>query len=202
VDVKDDSLWVSFMGSDFVEEGRRAANWLVEYLNKKGVKGTVNIVELQGTVGSAPAIDRKEGFEEILKKHPNLKITRSQTGDFTRAKGKEVMEAFLKADKNINVLYAHNDDMAIGAIQAIEEAGLKPGKDITIVSIDAVKGAFEAMMAGKLNCSVECSPLLGPQLMEAVKDLKAGKTLPKRIVTKEDVFPAEVAAKVFPTRKY
>ena len=202
VDVKDDSLWVSFMGSDFVEEGRRAANWLVEYLDKKGVKGSVNIVELQGTVGSAPAIDRKKGFEEILKSHPNLKVTRSQTGDFTRAKGKEVMEAFLKADKNINVLYAHNDDMAIGAIQAIEEAGLKPGKDITIVSIDAVKGAFEAMMAGKLNCSVECSPLLGPQLMDAVKDLKAGKTLPKRIVTKEGVFPAEVAAKVFPTRKY
>jgi ABC-type sugar transport system substrate-binding protein len=79
---------------------------------------------------------------------------RSQTGDFTRAKGKEVMQAFLKADpKSINVLYAHNDDMAIGAIQAIEEAGLKPGKDITIISIDAVKGAFEAMMAGKLNVS-------------------------------------------------
>lgn len=202
VDVKDDSLWVSFMGSDFVEEGRRAGTWLVEYLNKKGVKGEVNIVELQGTVGSAPAIDRKKGFEEILKSHPNLKVTRSQTGDFTRAKGKEVMEAFLKADKNIKVLYAHNDDMAIGAIQAIEEAGLKPGKDITIVSIDAVKGAFEAMMAGKLNCSVECSPLLGPQLMQAVKDLKAGKTLPKRIVTKEGVFPAEVAAKEFPSRKY
>lgn len=202
VDVKDDTLWVSFMGSDFVEEGRRAATWLAEYLDKKGVKGTVNIVELQGTVGSAPAIDRKVGFEEILKKHPNLKITRSQTGDFTRAKGKEVMEAFLKADKNIHVLYAHNDDMAIGAIQAIEEAGLKPGKDITIVSIDAVKGAFEAMMAGKLNCSVECSPLLGPQLMQAVKDLKAGKTLPKRIVTKEGVFPAEIAAKEFPNRKY
>jgi len=202
VDVKDDTLWVSFMGSDFVEEGRRAANWLVEDLNKKGVKGDVNIVELQGTVGSAPAIDRKKGFEEILKSHPNLKVTRSQTGDFTRAKGKEVMEAFLKADKTIKVLFAHNDDMAIGAIQAIEEAGLKPGKDITIVSIDAVKGAFEAMMAGKLNCSVECSPLLGPQLMEATKDLVAGKKLPKRIVTKEGVFPAEVAAKEFPSRKY
>jgi ABC-type sugar transport system substrate-binding protein len=202
VDVKDDTLWVSFMGSDFVEEGRRAANWLVEDLNKKGVKGDVNIVELQGTVGSAPAIDRKKGFEEVLKSHPNLKVTRSQTGDFTRAKGKEVMEAFLKADKTIKVLYAHNDDMAIGAIQAIEEAGLKPGKDITIVYIDAVKGAFEAMMAGKLNCSVECSPLLGPQLMEAAKDLMAGKKLPKRIVTKEGVFPAEVAAKEFPSRKY
>src|SRR6187551_2519523 len=201
VNEKDDSLWVSFMGSDFVEEGRRAGRWLVE--NKKGVQGDVNIVELQGTVGSAPAIDRKKGFEEIIKADPKFKIILSQTGDFTRAKGKEVMEAFLKAEgKKINVLYAHNDDMAIGAIQAIEEAGMKPAKDILIISIDAVKGAFEAMIAGKLNVSVECSPLLGPQLMQAVKDLKAGKTLPKRIVTQEGVFPMEVAAKEFPNRKY
>ncbi len=200
VDEKDDTLWVTFMGSDFVEEGRKAGRWLLE--NTKGT-GDVNIVELQGTVGSAPAIDRKKGFEEIIKANPRYKIIRSQTGDFTRAKGKEVMEAFLKAEgKKINVLYAHNDDMAIGAIQAIEEAGMKPGKDITIISIDGVKGAFEAMMAGKLNVSVECSPLLGPQLMQAVKDLKAGKTLPKRIVTQEGVFPMEVAAKEFPNRKY
>jgi ABC-type sugar transport system substrate-binding protein len=201
VDEKDDSLWVSFMGSDFVEEGRRAGKWLVE--KTKGSNDPVNIVELQGTVGSAPAIDRKKGFEEIIKADPKFKIIRSQTGDFTRAKGKEVMEAFLKAEgKKINVLFAHNDDMAIGAIQAIEEAGMKPAKDITIISIDAVKGAFEAMIAGKLNVSVECSPLLGPQLMQAVKDLKAGKTLPKRIVTQEGVFPMEVAAKEFPNRKY
>ena len=201
VDEKDDSLWVSFMGSDFVEEGRRAGKWLVE--KTKGSTTPVNIVELQGTVGSAPAIDRKKGFEEIIKADPKFKIIRSQTGDFTRAKGKEVMEAFLKAEgKKINVLFAHNDDMAIGAIQAIEEAGMKPAKDITIISIDAVKGAFEAMIAGKLNVSVECSPLLGPQLMQAVKDLKAGKSLPKRIVTQEGVFPMEVAAKEFPNRKY
>jgi len=201
VNAKDDSLWVTFMGSDFVEEGRRAANWLVE--KTKDNAGPINIVELQGTVGSAPAIDRKKGFEEIIKDKAKFKIIRSQTGDFTRAKGKEVMEAFLKAEgKKINVLFAHNDDMAIGAIQAIEEAGMKPGKDILIVSIDAVKGAFQAMIAGKLNVSVECSPLLGPQLMSAVKDLVAGKTLPKRIVTNEGVFPAEVAAKEFPNRKY
>ncbi len=201
VSAKDETLWVTFMGSDFVEEGRRAGNWLVE--KTKGAAGPINIVELQGTVGSAPAIDRKKGFEEIIKDKPKFKIIRSQTGDFTRAKGKEVMEAFLKAEgKKINVLFAHNDDMAIGAIQAIEEAGMKPGKDILIVSIDGVKGAFQAMMAGKLNVSVECSPLLGPQLMAAVKDLMAGKTLPKRIVTQESVFPMETAAKEFPTRKY
>lgn len=202
VNSKDTSLYVTFMGSDFVEEGRKAGRWLVDKM--KDSKGEVRIVELQGTVGSAPAIDRKKGFEEIIKADPKFKIVRSQTGDFTRAKGKEVMEAFLKAEgKNgINVLYAHNDDMAIGAIQAIEEAGLKPAKDITIISIDGVKGAFEAMMAGKLNVSVECSPLLGPQLMTAVKDILAGKPVPKRIVTEESIFPMETAAAEFPKRKY
>jgi galactofuranose transport system substrate-binding protein len=201
VSSKDDSLWVTFMGSDFLEEGRKAGRWLTDKM--KGASGDVNIVELQGTVGSAPAIDRKKGFEEIIKASPKFKIVRSQTGDFTRAKGKEVMEAFLKAEGGkINVLYAHNDDMASGAIQAIEEAGLKPGKDIVIVSIDGVKGAFEAMMAGKLNVTVECSPLLGAQLMSAVKDVVAGKPIPKRIVTQEGIFPMEVAAKEFPNRKY
>ena len=200
VDVKDDSLWVAFMGSDFVEEGRKAGRWLLDNVKNPG---DVNIVELQGTVGSAPAIDRKKGFEEIIKADPKFKIIRSQTGDFTRAKGKEVMEAFLKAEgKKINVLYAHNDDMAIGAIQAIEEAGLKPGVDITIISIDGVKGAFEAMIAGKLNVTVECSPLLGPQLMQAAKDLMAGKPVPPRIVTVESIYPKEVAAAEFPKRKY
>jgi ABC-type sugar transport system substrate-binding protein len=202
VNVSDPSLYVSFLGSDFVEEGRRAARWLVERA-KKTPDTVLNIVELQGTVGSAPALDRKKGFEEVIAGNPKLKVIRSQTGDFTRAKGKEVMEAFLKAEgKKINVLYAHNDDMAIGAIQAIEEAGMKPGKDIIVISIDGVKGAFEAMIAGKLNVTVECNPLLGPQLMQLAKDVVAKKPVPKRVVTQESVFPAEVAAKEFPNRKY
>ncbi len=202
VNVSDPSLYATFIGSDFVEEGRRAGRWLVERAAKMPNK-VINIVELQGTVGSAPALDRKKGFAEAIAGNPKLKVIRSQTGDFTRAKGKEVMEAFLKAEgKNINVLYAHNDDMAIGAIQAIEEAGLKPGKDILVISIDGVKGAFQAMMAGKLNVTVECSPLLGPQLMQVARDVVAGKAVPKRITTVESVFPAEVAAKEFPSRKY
>ncbi len=201
VDVTDDSLYVTFMGSDFVEEGRKAGRWLLE--NTRDRQGDVNIVELQGTVGSAPANDRKAGFQQVIAADPRYKIIRSQTGDFTRAKGKEVMEAFLKAEGNrIHVLYAHNDDMAIGAIQAIEEAGRKPGTDILIISIDAVRGAFEAMMAGKLNVTIECNPLLGPQLMSAVKDVVAGKPVPKRIVTEEGIFPMETAKEVFPTRVY
>ncbi|ATQ75890.1 LacI family transcriptional regulator [Massilia violaceinigra] len=202
VNVTDQSLYAAFIGSDFVEEGRRAGRWLIERAAKTPDR-TFNIVELQGTVGSAPAIDRKNGFAEVIAANPKLKITRSQTGDFTRAKGKEVMEAFLKAQgKSINVLYAHNDDMAIGAIQAIEEAGLKPGVDILVISIDGVKGAFQAMIAGKMNVTVECSPLLGPQLMSIARDVVAGKPVPKRITTVEGVFPAEVAAKELPNRKY
>ncbi len=210
VEVSDQTLYLSLIGSDFVEEGRKAGRWLLEYYaagEGKAAQGEINIVELQGTVGSAPANDRKKGFAEIIAAEPRFKVIRSQTGDFTRAKGKEVMEAFLKAQgtdksKKINVLYAHNDDMAIGAIQAIEEAGFKPGVDIIIISIDGVKGAFEAMIAGKLNVTVECSPLLGPQLMAAVKDVVAGKTIEKRIVTEESVFPRQVAAQEFPKRKY
>lgn len=203
VKVSDPSLYVTFIGSDFVEEGRKAGQWAVDWAKKNAPTGDVNIVELQGTVGSAPAIDRKKGFEDAIKADPRLKILRSQSGDFTRAKGKEVMEAFLKAkDKKIHLLFAHNDDMAIGAIQAIEEAGLKPVKDISIVSIDGVRGAFEAMVAGKLNVTIECNPLLGPQLMQLAKDVKAGKTLPKRITTEEGVFAADVAAQELPKRKY
>lgn len=202
VKVSDPSLYASFIGSDFVEEGRRAGRWLVERANKTPGR-SFNIVELQGTVGSAPAIDRKAGFQEAIAGNPALRIIRSQTGDFTRAKGKEVMEAFLKAQgKAIDVLYAHNDDMAIGAIQAIEEAGLKPGADILVISIDGVRGAFQAMIAGKLNVTVECSPLLGPQLMTLARDIAAGKPVPKRITVTEGVFPAEVAARELPNRKY
>ena len=201
----DRPLRMTIMGSDFIKEGEKAGNWLADYLKKKNLDDgskPVNIVELQGTTGSAPAIDRKKGFETVLAQHSNWKVTRSQTGNFTSSEGKAVMEAFLKADKNIQVLYAHNDQMALGAIQAIKEAGMNPGKDIIIVSVDAVKGAFEAMVKGELNCSVECSPLLGPQAVQAVKDLRAGKKLPGRIWTIEGIFDESNAKEALPSRQY
>lgn len=199
VDTKDPSLYVTFIGADFVEEGRQAANWVV-----RTVGPTAGIAELQGTPGSAPAIDRKRGFEEVLRAHPGLRIVKSQSGEFTRAKGKEVMETFLKSPegRQISVLYAHNDDMALGAIQAIEEAGLKPGVDIRIVSIDGVRAAFEAMAAGKLNCTVECTPLLGPQLFDAVEAIVAKKEVPRRIVTPARVFEQADASAALKDRKY
>ncbi len=201
VKVSDDSLYATLIGSDFVEEGRRAGRWLLD--DSKQVTGPVRIVELQGTVGSAPAIDRMKGFHEVIDADKRFQVVRSQSGDFTRAKGKEVMEAFLKAEgRNIDVLFAHNDDMAIGAIQAIEEAGLKPGQDIRIVSIDGVRGAFEAMKAGKLNATVECNPLFGEQLAQLIRDVAAGKPVPKRVQVQEGVFTRDQAEAELPKRKY
>jgi ABC-type sugar transport system substrate-binding protein len=197
--VSDDSLYVTFLGSDFVEEGRRAAEFLIKKTGGKAI-----IAELEGTPGSAPANDRKKGFADAIKAHPDMKVVLAQTGDFTRAKGKEVMEAFLKSPegKNLTALYAHNDDMALGAIQAIEAAGKKPGVDIVIVSIDGVRAAFEAMAEGKLNCTVECNPMIGPQVFDLVEKVAKGESVPKRIPVEEGVYTQEQAKVALPTRQY
>jgi len=194
VDVTDHSLYVTFIGSDFVEEGRRAAKWFVD-----NTTGEMRVFELRGTPGSSPANDRKKGFEEIIRDHPRIKIVKSQDGNFESSKGKEVMEAFLRTDegKTINALFAHNDNMAIGAIQAMQEAGLKPGADIKVVSIDAIRLAFTAMIDGTLNCTVECNPLIGPQLFDMVEAIAR-----KRVVIKEGVFMPDTAAEDIKSRQY
>jgi ABC-type sugar transport system substrate-binding protein len=199
VKVGDESLYTTLIASDFVEEGRMAGEWLA-----KKTGGKANIAELQGTPGAAPAIDRKKGFEEMIKKNAGMKIVKSQSGDFTRAGGKQVTEAFLKSPdgKDISAVYAHNDDMALGAIQAIEEAGRKPGTDVIVVSIDGVKGAFEAMVAGKLNCTVECNPLLGPAAFDAAEKAVKGEQLPKKTIVKDQLFDQSNAKDVIATRKY
>ncbi|MFC7241935.1 ABC transporter substrate-binding protein [Catellatospora aurea] len=200
VDSADKSLYKTFIGSDFVKEGKLSGEWLVN--ETKSATGVVNIVELQGTTGSAPANDRKKGFAEAIAANPNLKVIASQTGDFTRAGGKAVMEQFLKANPKIDVLFAHNDDMGLGALEAITAAGKVPGKDIKIITIDAVKDGMQALADGKFNFIAECSPLLGPQLMEMVKKVKAGETIPQRIETVETTFTPEQAKAALPTRKY
>lgn len=193
-----EDLYVAYLGSDFMEEGRNAARVMADLTD-----GQANIVELVGTLDSAPANDRYKGFREILTVYQDMKIIDSESGDFTRAKGKEVMQAFLrKHGRDITALYAHNDDMALGAIQAIEEYGLKPGVDIKIVSVDAARGAFEAMIAGKLNATIECNPLLGPQFFELALKVVNGETVPKWVPSKEGIFLPDNAQDTLPTRKY
>ena len=194
----DESLYATFIGSDFIEEGKLAAQNMAELIGGKG-----KIVELEGTVGASAATDRKTGFDqEIAANYPDIEIVASQTGDFTRAQGKEVMESFLKSNPDIVGVYAHNDDMALGAIEAIKEAGLKPGQDIVTVSVDGVKGIFDAMVAGEANCTVECNPLLGPLFFETAAKLKAGESVEKWVKSVDGVFTQDVAADVIDSRAY
>ena len=209
--VSDDSLYVAKIGTDQVEEGRKAFRWIDDYITKNNIKprnggDTINIVILEGTVGASAAVGRSKGFNEAMDASPNkakYKILASQTGDFTRQKGQEVMESFLKSYRDdIDVLFSQNDDMALGAIQAIEAAGLKPSKDIVIVGADAVKGMFQAMIDGKANATVECNPLQGDLFFETCKKILAGESVPKSVYVEEGVFDTTNAAEVFPTRKY
>jgi galactofuranose transport system substrate-binding protein len=197
IDSDDTSLYKTFLGSDFIDEGKKAGQWLVDNSD-----GPTNVVELQGTTGAAPAIDRKEGFEEAIKSNPDIKIVASQTGDFTRSGGKQVMEAFLKSNPDIDVVYAHNDDMGLGAIEAIKAAGKKPGVDIKIITVDAVKDGMTALADGEINFIVECNPLLGPQLMDLAQKVVKGESVPNRVVTEETSFDQEQAKAALPDRKY
>ena len=207
----DPSLYTAKIGTDSVEEGRRAFRWIDEYVTKtertpRNGGDKLNIVILEGTVGASAAVGRSKGFNEAFNASPNkdkYNILASQTGDFTRQKGQEVMESFLKSYRDdIDILFAQNDDMALGAIQAIEAAGLKPAQDIIIVGADAVKGMFQAMIDGKANATIECNPLQGDLFFETCKKILAGEEVPKSVYVEEGVFDASNAAEVFPTRKY
>ena len=200
----DPSLYKTFLGSDFIVEGEKAGQWLVDNAADSDVNGdgTINVVQLEGTTGAAPAIDRAEGFADKIAADDSIEVTASQTGDFTRDGGKQVMESFLQSDDSIDVVYAHNDDMGLGAIEAIEAAGLVPGQDIKIVTVDAVKDGMQALADGKINYIVECNPLLGPQLMDLAKKVLDGEEVPARVLTEESAFTPEQAAEVLPDRQY
>ncbi len=199
VDLSDESLYLTRVASDFVEEGRKAARWLMEETG-----GDCDIVELQGTVGATAALDRAEGFNEVIADYPEATIIRSQTAEFTRSKGKEVMESFLKAEQggaNICALWAHNDEMAIGAVLAIKEAGMDPGDDMLIVSVDAIPDIFKAMAEGDTNATVELSPHMGTPALEAIEEYLAGKRdFPRLIPVNGDLFTRDTAAQEYAKR--
>ncbi|MEG3615792.1 ABC transporter substrate-binding protein [Isoptericola haloaureus] len=197
VDTEDDTLYESFIGSDFVLEGEMAGEWAVEQYDGEGYQ----MVELQGTTGSAPAIDRKEGFADAIA-GSDIEVIDSQTGNFTRTEGKQVMEGFLQKYDEIDLVFAHNDDMGLGAIEAIEAAGMTPGEDIKIITIDAVKDGMQALADGKINYIVECNPLLGPDLAEVAQKVVAGEEVEKRIVVEDKTFDQEAAVEALPSREY
>src|SRR6266702_5968717 len=202
IDPSGKDLYLTAVTSDSVHEGEVAGEWLAKAVGDK----PCSIVELQGTVGASVATNRKKGFDTAIAKHANLKVVRSQTGDFTRAKGKEVMESFIKAEgggKSLCAVYAHNDDMMVGAIQAMKEAGLKPGKDILTVSIDAVPDIFKAMVAGEANATVELTPnMAGPALDTLMSYKDKGTVQPQWIQTESQLYTsADDPQKIYDSKK-
>ncbi len=181
--------YLTFIGSDFVEEGRRMAEWLI-----KNADGKTKIIQLEGTTGSSPANDRKKGFDEAIQAAGGFEIVASQSGDFARDKGRQVAEALLQAHPDANVIYAHNDEMAIGAISAVEAAGKVPGKDILILSIDGGKEAVQAVVDGKIAAVVECNPRFGPKAFETMMRYANGETIAPILVNEDKFYDASNAA--------
>lgn len=198
----DEELYESYIGADFEEEGRRCAWWLMEE-EAGNDKDPVSILELRGTEGASPAQGRKEGFESVIAQDDQFQIVYSGCGDFNREGGAQVIRDYLEHHEwNIDAIFAHNDEMALGAIEVLKEYGIRPGIDVKIVSVDGIADALTALKKGELNCVVECTPLLGPELMKAITDLMQGKELPLRIITDEMVFTKDTPEELFRNRKY
>ncbi len=178
-----EDLWVTQISSDFAFEGREAAKWVANRLNGSGT-----VVELFGDPAADPAILRSQGFMEILAEYPGIEVVESKTGEWSQDKGRQVVEAWLSAGVEFDVLYAHNDGMALGAIEALKAAGKDPGDDVLIISIDAIKAAFEAIDRGDLNATVECSPVLGPMGFDALVKAINGEAVPKYIITPDALY--------------
>jgi ribose transport system substrate-binding protein len=182
--------FVTFIGSNFVDEGRRAGEWLAKQTNNKA-----GIVELLGTSGASVARDRHDGFAAAIKDFPDMKILTSQTANFNRAEGQKVMENIIQAHrKEITAVYAHSDEMALGAIQALKAAGMQPGKDVIVVSVDGEKAALEAIARGEMNATVECNPRFGPIAFDTLEKYLRGEQLPPKIINQDRFFDTSNAA--------
>ena len=199
IHTEDSSLYAGFIGSDFKAEGRSAGDFL---LRRTAEYDAVRIAEIRGTDDSAPALQRSEGFYEVIGNNPKYEIVESVTGDFMLTKGRECMEQILSDHRDIDVVYSHNDSMTYGAIEAIEEAGLRPGVDILIITVDGEQTAIDLLREGKINCVVECTPMIGDMVMELSKKLAAGEPIEKQIYSLETVFTEYDSLEGLPGRGY
>ena len=183
--------YITFIGSNFVQQGERAAQWLA---NATG--GKANIVELTLTPGSSVARDRAAGFRQGIARYPGMQIIASQTGNASRAEGEQVMQNLAQSlGSRITAVYAHNDEMALGAIQALKAAGRHPGKDVTVVSIDGERAALQEIIAGELGATVESNPRFGPLAFETIEKFRKGEPIPPKIILTDRLFDKSNAAR-------
>lgn len=206
VDVEDESLYVTCVGSNFEEEGEKAGRWLERELQKRNRdQESVNIVVLAGTEGSSSQIGRTVGFDAVAGKHENWNILEQKCAEFTSTKGKEVMRGFLRKYRDIDVVVSQNDDMTFGAIEAIRESGRTVGVDgdIMIISFDAVESALEMVAEGTINVDIECNPNQGEYLLRVIDMLETGERVEKQYYVEEDVFTMEnVTEEILEERSY
>lgn len=205
VNVKDESLYMTRIGTDAREEGIKAGRWLERYLrNKQRESEDINIVVLQGTIGSSAEIGRTEGFAEIAQQHENWYILESASGDFTAAKGKEVMREMLRRYPSIDVLVSQNDDMTMGAIEAMREAGVSFGEGgaVTVISFDAIRDALEMVKGGQINVDVECNPVQGVYIDRIIQKLENGENVEKSYIVEENIFTKDNVEKFLEDRTY
>ena len=205
----DPSLYAGFLGEDGVEEGRRAARFL---LNKcRNRKDTVTIYEMAGTENSSVVRDRAKGFREVIETDPKFQIIHSEDGDFLRSRGKEIAEKLITSSRRkdglyfegqkIDAVYSHNDSMTLGMLDTIDTYGVRT-QDTIIISVDAEQKSIDALTAGKLNCVVECNPNLGSMLMSLVKQIALGESIPRVIYNQETVFTEDDDFSTYEPRGY
>ena len=192
-DVEDESLYAAHVGSNFLEEGRRAAAWMEETFREKA--GPVRIIHIHGTLGSTAQLGRTTALEEAVAAHEDWELLAQLDGDFTQAKTYEVMTDHLSAlseGETIDVVYCENDNIAFGALQALEEQGCVCGEQgVRIITFDATRGALTECLRGKIALAVECNPLLGPLVEEAIQTMEAGGTPEKHRYVEEQIFTSE-----------
>ena len=200
----DQSLYLCWVGGNFLKESEDAVFWLDTYLNEKGMNGEIKIVGLQGSLGASAQSGRTQGIENGIASHSNWKLVAQKSGNFSYNEGKTAFESIISeiGIDNIDVVFSENDDMAFAVVDVLKENGKKPGEDVIIITFDAGKKAFEAMIAGEINCAAECNPLHGPRVDRIIKTLENGETVDKTQYVDEEIFDQTNAAQILPTRAY
>ena len=181
--------YLTFIGSDFVSQGKRAADALI-----KQTGGTGKVAILLGSSGNGVTTDRTSGFVDELKTASGLSIVAQQTANFARTDGQTVMASLLQAHPEITAVYAENDEMGIGAETAIAAAGKQPGKDIKIVSVDGTHDAVQLLVDGKYNGVIESNPRFGPLAFKALADFEGGTAVPAKIIISDNEYTPDNAA--------
>ncbi len=206
IEMGDEDLYTAYIGSDFKKEGEKAVKWLENFLIKRGrEEDTINIVHIQGTLGSSAQIGRTFALENMITRNSNWKMAAQGCGDFTRAKGYEVMTEILQEVKDIDVVYCENDGEALGAIEAMEEAGLTCNANygVIVISFDATMLGLQYCLDGKIALNVECNPLQGPYVDEIIKQLENGEKIKREKYIAETQFDCfTITEEMIASRKY